>query len=66
MRWLAEIDGRTLEDNITKTGTVAIGNKRADFSVKLDLNIAAHWGGIVIMGDKEECQILRIHAWIIK
>lgn len=28
--------------------------------------MAAHRCGIVIMGDKEECQILRIHARIIK
>jgi len=56
----------SLEFDVTQTGTIAVGNKRVDFSVKLDLNMASHWGGIVIMGNKEECQVPRIHARIIK
>lgn len=55
-----------LELDVTKTKTFAIGCKPVDLSVKLYLNVAAHRGRIVIMGDKEECQIMRIHARIIK
>ena len=56
----------SLELHVTQTGTIAIWNKQVDHSVKLDLNMAAHWGGIVIMGNKEECQIPRINAPIIE
>lgn len=56
----------SLEIDVTKTCTIAVGNKDVDLCVKLDLNLAAHRGGIVIMGNKEECQILRIYARIIK
>ncbi|MCX6673501.1 MAG: hypothetical protein NTY37_06965 [Methanothrix sp.] len=63
---MAEIDEISLELDVTETGTIAIGNKQVYFCVKLDLNMAAHWGGIVIMGNKEECQVPRIHARIIK
>ena len=40
-----------------RPGRFAIWNKQVDHSAKLDLNMAADWGGIVIMGNKEECQI---------
>ena len=62
----AEIDEMSLELDVTQTGTIAIWSKQVDLSVKLDLNMAAHWGGIVIMGNKEECQIPRINASIIE
>lgn len=62
----AEIDEMSLEHHVTRPGRFAIWNKQVDHSAKLDLNIAAHWGGIVIMGNKEECQIPRINATILE
>jgi hypothetical protein len=63
---LRKLNELSLEHNVTETGIFAIGSKQVDFSVKLDLNMAADRCGVVIMSDKEECQILRIHARIIK
>ena len=62
----AEIGEMSLEINVTQTGTIAIWNKEVDLFVKLDLNLAAHWSGIIIMGNKEECQILGVNASIIE
>jgi hypothetical protein len=56
----------SLELDVTQTGTIAIWSKQVDLFVKLDLNKAAHGGGIVIMGNKEECQIPGINALIIE
>jgi hypothetical protein len=61
----AEIDKMSLELDVTQTGTVAIWSKQLDLFVKLDLTKAAHGGGIVIMGNEEECQIPGINATII-
>jgi len=62
----AEIDDTCLELYIAQTGTIAIWSKYVYIIVKFDFNMTAHWGGIVIMGNKEECQIARINASIIK
>ena len=62
----AEIDELSLEHNVTETGCFAIGSKQVDFPIKLDLNMAVDRFGVVIMSDKEECQIPGIHARIIK
>ncbi|MGB5099361.1 MAG: hypothetical protein WBN94_02025 [Methanothrix sp.] len=55
-----------LEIDVAQTWMIAIWSKQIYSSVKPDLNMAAHWGGIVIMGNKEECKIPRIYAMIIE
>jgi len=54
------------EFDVAQTGAIAIWSKQVDLSVELDLDMGAHGGCIVIMGNKEECQILRINALIIE
>ncbi|GEM_PF-3172872 len=56
----------SLELDVTQTGEIAIWSKQVDLSVKFDLNMVARRGCIIIMGNKEECQILRINASIIE
>lgn len=62
----AEIGVMSLELDITQTWTIAIRSEKIDFPVKSDLNLAVHGGSIVIMCNKEECQIPRINASIIE
>jgi hypothetical protein len=63
---LVEISVMSLELDITQAGTIAIWNKEVDLFVKLDLNLAAYGSCIVIMGNKEECQILGVNGSIIE
>ena len=63
---LAKIDKMSLELDVTQTGAVPIWSKQVDLSVKLDHNMVARRGCIIIMGNKEECQIPRINALIIE
>ena len=56
----------SLELDVTQTGAVPIWSKQVDLSVKLDHNMVARRGCIIIMGNKEECQIPRINASIIE
>ena len=55
-----------LEHNVTQTGTIAIWNKEVGLFIKFYLNLVTYGSCIVIMGNKEECQILRVNASIIK
>jgi hypothetical protein len=63
---LRKIDEMSLEIDVAQTGMIAIWSEQVYHTVKPDLNMAAHGGGIVIMGNKEECKIPRINALIIK
>ena len=63
---LAKIDKMSLELDVTQTGAVPIWSKQVDLSVKLDYNMVVRRVCIIIMGNKEECQIPRINASIIE
>jgi hypothetical protein len=62
----AEIGVMSLELDVTQTGTIAVWNQEIDLFVKPDLNLAAYRSSIVIMGNKEECQILGVNASVIE
>lgn len=55
-----------LDRDIAQAGTIAIWNQDEDLFVELDLYFAAYWCCIIIMGDKEECQVLGVDASIVK